>query len=171
METQFSIVARTPSPSMNDDPYAMQNVFDASGEYLHSYVVPETFLPFDDTSLSSFGGGPAEGTSRARPGRLQVVTSRMELAPRLPQIPLAALPPGDRQTHDRLKPAFVSTFKNVHRFYDEKSRAVAIVSWKFCDAEEIWAITTCKLLFSGKQETMVNLWLLFAFLFAFLIPI
>jgi hypothetical protein len=182
IETQMSR-----SPPMNDDPYAMQNVFDASGEYLHSYVVPETFLPFEESasltpfgggpaeasrpgrlqnvrsrtdfeesaSLNSFGGGPAEASRDTRPGRLQVVRSRMEMAPKLPQIPSAPLPPGERQAHDRLKPAFVTTFKNLHRFYDEKSRAVAIVSWKFCDAEEIWAICTCKLLGAGKQETMV----------------
>jgi hypothetical protein len=162
VETQFStcIVARSESPPMNDDPYALQNLFDESGEYLHSYVVPETFTP-------SFGGGPAGGgpAEALPPGRLQVVRSRedmqvvrsrMQTLPKLPQIPLAVVPPNNaRQAHDRLKPAFVSSFKNVHRFYDEKSRAVAIVSWKFCDAEEIWAITTCKMLCAGKQETMV----------------
>ncbi len=160
LETQLScIVEKSQSPSMNDDPYALQNLFnDSTGEFLRSYVVPETFMPFHSPSIGGnthTGGGPAGGGPAVRPGRLQVVQSRADIPPKLPQVPLAAVPPGDRQAHDRLKPAFVSIYRNLHRFYDEKSRAVAIISWKFCDAEEIWAITTCKLLGAGKQETMV----------------
>jgi hypothetical protein len=98
-ETQLSIVAGSRSPPMNDDPYAMQNVFDSStGDYLHSYVVPETFFPLPSTSRErTYSGGAAAGgaaaTTRSRPGQLQLVRSRMEMAPKLPQIPLLPLAP------------------------------------------------------------------------------
>ncbi len=72
----------------------------------------------------------------------------------LPSAPYASVCPGQRQVHDRLKPCWVSTFPNVHRFYDEKSRAIAHVAWEFVEAEEVWAIVTCKLLGAGQKETM-----------------
>ena len=72
----------------------------------------------------------------------------------LPQAPHASMPPGQRQAHDRLKPSWVKVFNNVHRFYDDKSRAIAHVAWEFVDAQEVWAIVTCKFIGAGKLETM-----------------
>ncbi len=72
----------------------------------------------------------------------------------LPGASYASLPPGERAVHDRLKPAFVSTFPNVHRFFDDNSRAIAQVSWEFVSAEEIWAIVTSKLMGAGRMDSM-----------------
>jgi len=72
----------------------------------------------------------------------------------LPALPLAALPPGARAAHDRLKPPFANALPNVHRCYDAKSRAIAHVAWEFVSAREVWEIVTCKLLGAGKLESM-----------------
>ncbi len=61
---------------------------------------------------------------------------------------------GQRDACDRLKPMYSATFPNVHRGYDDKARAVAVISWQYCTAQEIWDIVTSKFLTSGKQETM-----------------
>jgi hypothetical protein len=104
-----------------------------------------------------FAGGEAGG----EPSQQQIpdsqpvadsycVVSRVSL----PRAAYASMPPGNRGVHDRLKPAFVSTFPNVHRFFDANSRAVAQVSWEFVSPEEIWAIVTSKLMGAGKIESM-----------------
>ena len=72
----------------------------------------------------------------------------------LPHAPLASIPPGNRLVHDRLKPIYAATFPNVHRYFNDKSRPLASISWEFCNAEELWSIVTCKFLASGRQETM-----------------
>ncbi len=72
----------------------------------------------------------------------------------LPSQPIASIPTGARAVHDRLKPIHARTFPNVHRFFNDKSRAIASISWEFCSAEEIWAIVTTKFLGAGRQETM-----------------
>jgi len=66
----------------------------------------------------------------------------------------APLLPGIRKAHDRIKPTHAATFPNLHRVYDDKSRAVAEIAWQYCLPQEIWAIITSKFLSSGKQETM-----------------
>ncbi len=72
----------------------------------------------------------------------------------LPSQPIASLPTGARTVHDRLKPIHARTFPNVHRCFNDKSRAIASISWEFCSAEEIWSIVTTKFLGAGRQETM-----------------
>jgi hypothetical protein len=92
--------------------------------------------------------------------------SRRPLPPTRPRSFPDSFGCGSSKCCETSNPAFVSSFKNVHRFYDEKSRAVAIVSCKFCDAEEIWAITTCMMLCAGKQETMVAFCLSFRIIYS-----
>jgi hypothetical protein len=77
-------------------------------------------------------------------------------APRfvLPQPPHASMPPGKRAAHDRLKPSWAPFLPNVHRCYDENSRAIAHVAWEFVSPLELWAIVTSKLLGAGKIGSM-----------------
>jgi hypothetical protein len=77
-------------------------------------------------------------------------------APRfvLPQPPLASMPPGTRAAHDRLKPSWATFLPNVHRCYDENSRAIAHVAWEFVTPPEVWAIVTSQLLGAGRLGSM-----------------
>lgn len=103
-------------------------------------------------------GGPEDDIPDSQLSQRQhaIVEDSYHVASRvgLPGAAYASMPPGNRAVHDRLKPAFVSTFPNVHRFYDANSRAIAQVSWEFVSAEEIWAIVTSKLLAAGRMESM-----------------
>jgi hypothetical protein len=77
-------------------------------------------------------------------------------APRflLPQPPHASMPPGKRAAHDRLKPSWATLLPNVHRCYDENSRAIAHVAWEFVMPLEVWAIVTSQLLGAGRLGSM-----------------
>jgi hypothetical protein len=77
-------------------------------------------------------------------------------APRflLPQPPHASMPPGNRAAHDRLKPCWATLLSNVHRCYDENSRAIAHVAWEFVSPLEVWAIITSQLLGAGRRGSM-----------------
>ena len=71
----------------------------------------------------------------------------------LPSMPLAAMPPGTRAPHDRLKPTFDGTYPNLHRVYNANSKAVAHVAWEYASAQEIWSIVTSSFLTSGSKAT------------------
>ena len=65
---------------------------------------------------------------------------------------------GQRAPHNRLKPLYARVFPNLHRVYDDMSRAIAHIAWPFASAQEIWAICNANLLASGagKQQTMAH---------------
>jgi hypothetical protein len=77
-------------------------------------------------------------------------------APRflLPQPPHASMPSGKRAAHDRLKPSWATLLSNVHRCYDESSRAIAHVAWEFVSPLEVWAIITSQFLGAGRRGSM-----------------
>ena len=144
----------------------MQNFDDSQRTVIEESQSPEREAQGNDYIASFFVGAPDQGqpashqaASDARHGAAIVPDSyvRVNRAP-LPALPNTSVPPGVRLAHDRLKPEHAATFPNVHRVYDEKSRAVAGVSWEFCSPQEIWSIVSCKFLGSGKcsqrTETM-----------------
>ena len=80
-------------------------------------------------------------------------------APRLPGFSAITMgTTGQRAPHNRLKPLYARVFPNLHRVYDDMSRAIAHIAWPFASAQEIWAICNANLLASGagKQQTMAH---------------
>jgi hypothetical protein len=104
------------------------------------------------TPPSDAGSEPEEGwlvVAETLPQLAQLAHAPTSRAAALPGPPAATILPGQRQAHDRLKPLYAPVFPNVHRVYDEKSRAVAHIAWQFANADEIWSIVNCKLLGAG----------------------
>jgi hypothetical protein len=134
---------------------AMQDIHIGDSQHTAIPETQDTHKQDDDLSAEFYQSFFAS----SRGGHVSVPDSYhiVNRAP-LPGIPNASAPPGTRHAHDRLKPEHAPTFPNLHRVYDEKSRAVASVSWEFCSPQEIWSIVTCKFLGSGKctqrTETM-----------------
>ena len=124
----------------------------------NQYDPDETMADEDDVTPGtppSDEGSDAEGVFRSERWRVvaetlpQLSHAPTSRAAALPGPPAAIILPGQRQAHDRLKPLYAPVFPNVHRVYDEKSRAVAHIAWQFANADEIWSIVNCKLLGAG----------------------
>ena len=113
-------------------------------------VMPGT--PPSDAPSDTEGADPEERwlvVAETLPQLAQLAHAPTSRAAALPGPPAATILPGQRQAHDRLKPLYAPVFPNVHRVYDEKSRAVAHIAWQFANADEIWSIVNCKLLGAG----------------------